>query len=668
MSNGNVIQGLQIINFQAIGIFIFQASNNKIGGDRNNGAGPVGQGNLVSQNGIGIDLMYHGIHNIITGNLIGTDLSGAGNWGNQTEGIWIEKGIGHTTIGPDNVIAFNGWNGIRIITSKLAGNTILRNSIHSNEGMGISYVGSKELVDTAPIIHDFDLSEGRIAGITCGGCMVEIYSDEEDEGEVYEGQTVADSTGNFQLDKGSPFIGPYLTSVTLDLEDNTSEFSQPASSFKIQDGNGSRIFPLMAKQSEELSENSKIGSEFNLCTTNRGEPYLYTNSLNMLGHKWARFSLSVADWDQFLERRCYPPTKLGSFEDSVVDTLNAYGIILMLDLVYFDPEIQVFPDTFRIWPGYTRFRDEQEIQRFLEFVRMVVVHFKGRIQYYDTWSEPEVTNFGQKNILLSDYIAVIHRLIPVIHDIDPQAKIIVGCGAGLINPKSQSYLEGIVKSDLMPVVDGISIHPMYGISPDYEKFLNFYYGYDDYIGKIKKIAITNGFRGEIFTEEMTWRTPFNTTKWEPEHFSMIVAAKYYARGIVINRGLGLWAGVAGEKYDIYAQIVRVVRSLNTVMAGAEPVELPYQVETEAKPIRAYAFELSNGERLFAIWKDGVGVDEDPGVLSTLVFPGFIAEKVTAIDVLNSAQQELIFSVESGNLVIQNLFIKDYPIFLKLAEH
>ena len=40
-----------------------------------------------------------------------------------------------------------------------------------------------------------------------------------------------------------------------------------------------------------------------------------------------------------------------------------------------------------------------------------------------------------------------------------------------------------------------------------------------------------------------------------------------------------------------------------------------------------------------------------------------AQKVAGIDVLNSFEQELVTSIEDGNLVIENLLVEDYPIIL-----
>ena len=82
---------------------------------------------------------------------------------------------------------------------------------------------------------------------------------------------------------------------------------------------------------------------------------------------------------------------------------------------------------------------------------------------------------------------------------------------------------------------------------------------------------------------------------------------------------------------------------------------------------SYSFSLTNGDKLLALWTDGVAVDDDPGINATLTFPGFSAQKVTGIDVLNGFEQELVTSMEDGNLVIPNLLVKDYPTILRLTD-
>jgi hypothetical protein len=73
-SSGNVVRGLQIVNFPYTGVALFGGvQNNVIGGDRNVGSGPLGQGNLISGNcSFGIGLWGEGTSaNTIQGNCAG---------------------------------------------------------------------------------------------------------------------------------------------------------------------------------------------------------------------------------------------------------------------------------------------------------------------------------------------------------------------------------------------------------------------------------------------------------------------------------------------------------------------------------------------------------------------------------------------------------------------
>ena len=108
-SDGNVIRGLQIIDFSGAAIGLLDgAQNNIIGGDRGVGSGPLGQGNLLSGNGsfgVGIwdvDTSF----NTIIGNFIGTDLTGTVAGGLSGDGVHVYAASHNHII--DNLISGNG--------------------------------------------------------------------------------------------------------------------------------------------------------------------------------------------------------------------------------------------------------------------------------------------------------------------------------------------------------------------------------------------------------------------------------------------------------------------------------------------------------------------------------------------------------------------------------
>lgn len=246
-SDRNTIMGLQIFNF-GTAIYLEGGSFNTIGGDRSIGVGPTGQGNLLGGVGhVGIGILPGSGGNQITGNLIGTNLDGTESFGFMGAGIIFEGDAGengrffnpnNNIIGPDNVIANNGveegdQNGGVVIFSVQVSVTITGNTFHNNANGGIVYPdhpGAEwDLIPEPPTIIYFDLETGIVRGQTCDSCLVEIFSTESDEGELYEGSTTANQYGNFFFSKGEALTGPFLVATAHHEGDNTSVFSSPTS-------------------------------------------------------------------------------------------------------------------------------------------------------------------------------------------------------------------------------------------------------------------------------------------------------------------------------------------------------------------------------------------------------------------------------------------------------
>jgi hypothetical protein len=262
-----------------IGVGFMGSTYNRIGGTR------PGDGNLVSGNsGGGIGVLSQ--DNFVRGNYVGIDISGRKPLGNTGGGVGLSGGrsfLGGTTPQEANVIGGNGWGGVAVESDyiTIAGNyigtdpsgevpignvaagvwgasarntllqanviahtsfapgnaagaginvdplghaTIRRNSIHGNAAQAIAYSRGDLSALRAPVINA--ITTTAVSGTACPGCEVEIFSDGEDEGRVFEGSVVADGSGAFRFSRAWGYLtGPNVTATATDEDGSTSEFS-----------------------------------------------------------------------------------------------------------------------------------------------------------------------------------------------------------------------------------------------------------------------------------------------------------------------------------------------------------------------------------------------------------------------------------------------------------
>lgn len=178
----------------------------------------------------GVLISNEAMNNTVSGNYIGTDVSGTLDLGNE-DGVGIFTGANHNLIGGNtpsrrNLIGYSEEVGVEVIGNTSLYNTLQQNSIHSNAEKGIALTEGGNNSLAAPVITDVDESSGSVSGMACAECTVEIFSDTENEGRVYEGSVTAFG-GTWTFNKGSALTGPRTTATATDAQGNTSEFSSP---------------------------------------------------------------------------------------------------------------------------------------------------------------------------------------------------------------------------------------------------------------------------------------------------------------------------------------------------------------------------------------------------------------------------------------------------------
>ena len=424
----------------------------------------------------------------------------------------------------------------------------------------------------------------------------------------------------------------------------------------LQEGNDLPILSLQTKSSRELFGN-RIGSLCHSPWCIRDDAHINDEFLSLGLKGILRLTLNETDG---------PDVEWGSAEltippsDDIWVTSVSQDIEIAYILNFWDKANHPTG-----WEGISsRFKTEDEIQRYLVYVNFIVNHFKDRIHYYEIWNEPNYS-VSVQYIEPVDYINLVKRTIPVIKEADPDAKIMVGGISGLEDLESREYLFQILQSDIMPMVDVVSWHPLFGDSPQFDEFREYYYSYPSLIQQIKDMASAHGFTGEYRADELTWRTPVNPSPSQPRMYSEITAAKYYARAIVMHLGMEVDVGIMVDPRLM--KIRSTTGNLCNIMDGAMVENIPIEIQSQADNIKNYSFSLPNGDKLIILYSDGIAVDNDLGVSSKIIITNYTSWDATGIDVLNGFEQGLISSNENGNLLIEDILIKDYPIIIHLSK-
>lgn len=423
----------------------------------------------------------------------------------------------------------------------------------------------------------------------------------------------------------------------------------------LPERNYSPILELQPKQSQELIDNY-IGTDLGSYDPGYNNPDI----VYPIGFKWIRISFSkdVLNWQRVESE----PSKytIDVNADEKITEYAQNGIKIILNLGVGDGENRL---------DVTRFRSQEDITRYINFVRFMVHYFKDRIQYYEIWNEPG-------DIAVQDYANLVKQVVPVIREEYPEAKIVIGAvpgnwengypGYGQSGRFSLdvNYLRNLLKSGVAPLADAVSWHPFYGNRADDP----YYQDYPQMVRSIQELAVSQGFHGEFITEESVWRTASDQLDPMVQRVTEQVATKYFLRAIVMQRGLGIIVTIAlPGAHDPTLPKVQAIHNLCDILAGAIPVNMPIYIQNNTSTLDSYTFSLPNGDVLIALWADEIPVDVNTGVNSALIIPGFSAQQVMVIDVVHGDQQQATVTWDGTNLVISNLLVKDYPIILRLTK-
>lgn len=306
-SSGNVVQGNYVgtdmtglvdMGNSFNGILTITASGNLIGGSA------PGAGNLSSGNGHGgITLVTQSTNNLVQGNVVGTDLTGALAIPNDFGGVFAIDSSDNTIGGTEaeaNTIAFN-TQGVNISQLSL-GNAVRRNSIYSNGALGIDLtttlgpnssgdganendagdvdMGTNNLQNKPDLVSaDVDqnlnvtYSVDTVAPNAAFPLTVDFYLADiaAQEGRTWVGEDTYNSGDGQQVAvlalKGGVSGGDNIVATATDAEGNSSEFSAP-----VVVGGGTSQRAFVVNSTGDSPDQNTLDGECNTGNLVNGEP------------------------------------------------------------------------------------------------------------------------------------------------------------------------------------------------------------------------------------------------------------------------------------------------------------------------------------------------------------------------------------------------------------
>ena len=430
-----------------------------------------------------------------------------------------------------------------------------------------------------------------------------------------------------------------------------SIISEANAAYVIQEGNTMAKTGIKVDRSPNLLDN-RIGGDYG------SDPNVAEHIFD-LGLKWVRLGFwnSGLNWQRV--RRAPDSYAIDAAPDKFVTDLTKGGITVVMTMGVGDGRSRE-DDMWRFTPS--------AMDDYREYVRTLVKKFKDRVHYFEVWNEPDTgTDWGR--IAPIDYARLVRYVAPTIREEAPEAKIVIGAIGGWWQPKfpgygnasrytlHREYLEEVLCSGIAPLVDVISWHPFYGHRPDDP----YYQNYPQMVEEIQRLAAVQGFKGEYLVEEALWRVQSADEPQAP--VSAMVSAKYIARTIVMHRGLDITVTVSGM---FPGKCPDVTRRLCTIFAGAQAADLPVVVQSESSEIAHYEFQLPNGDRLIALWSNGIAVDDDSGVVADIKCQ-MASSGAIGMDVLHGYQQDLDFEGGAESTQIRGLYVPDYPMLIRLQR-
>jgi len=316
---------------------------------------------------------------------------------------------------------------------------------------------------------------------------------------------------------------------------------------------------------------------------------------------------------------------------------------------------------------------------YFRYIEYMVGHFKDRVTIFEIgnewdgggWkhNEPDKVKW-YKNAILKPTLDFIKRVAP-------DVKVALGGICGFNTEILLSCLEGGVAEK----INGICWHS--ANTPNNE--------YYDSIRAFRRECEKLGFRGQYFVNEIYAGAAYPPGSVEGNIFRTtdIQEAKWYIKSMVGYACLNIESGPCHVHFTGFPHPQSVcrttvpsqyiapsqskpsyyaIRNASTIMDDFYESDFPVEFSPDDDSYTV-KFTLESGDKtrlMVAVFLDRPLSDEVTEKKMSLTVHAANIKSASVIDVLNGTTQELNIKSDGGKAIIENIFIKDYPLFIILT--
>lgn len=210
-------------------------------------------------------------------------------------------------------------------------------------------------------------------------------------------------------------------------------------------------------------ESSRLGIGFECLDRDMWDAEQAWPVLEDLGVKWARVQTGWAVTEKVAGKYDF------AWLDEIVDKLLAKGVEPWLSFSYGNPVYTKSMNTgTEVSPnyqgcnefgvGFPPIHTPEERAGWQNFVRATAKHFKGRVDHFEVWNEPDLLSFWKCGPKAESYVDLVRLTAGPLREEQPESKLIGGAIAWGMTVWSLKFLDDCMKAGMHELIDIITYH------------------------------------------------------------------------------------------------------------------------------------------------------------------------------------------------------------------